>query len=270
MPSPPTEAPVTMATSPPRDVRTNGDIEIGIGNASPAKMRDLQRTLSGSHDDYPTINNVEKLAGPIPTAPVLQELIISEPQIPASSDDGAYDIGRLATKSDSDETDAPSSGPVSAVSPPAKMTELPSITIAPQSRLEEYQPEEKEEAEYITANPSPSPSNGGDNTAMEGGLKESILPSRESIQNGSASSDGTLTATTSLATVATSKSQEEVDSTSEAQRRAKEAISLARNKSQRVKKPPVGRPMTVAEMEASDDEYEPGWASVISTFSNRT
>lgn len=50
--------------------------------------------------------------------------------------------------------------------------------------------------------------------------------------------------------------------------KAKETISAARNRSQRLKRPPPGRMMTAAEMDASDDEYEPGWASVTTVFSS--
>jgi hypothetical protein len=258
---------VTITTSPPRDVQSSGDIEIGIGNASPAKMRELQRTLSGSHDTPST--NTEKVAGPIPTAPALQGLITSESnnvgQVAAASDDGAYDIGRLATKSDSDETDAPNSGPVSAISPPAQMVDLPAIVVAQQ----QIQPEERQEepAVFTTSSRGQDGESSQSMSLGNGGLQsrsQSIdtAPGRETsaegFPNGSASSDGTLTAANSLATVAASNSQEEVKSMSEAQRRAKEAISMARTRSQRMRKPPVGRPMTVAEMEASDDEYEPG------------
>ncbi|CAD6915761.1 unnamed protein product [Tilletia laevis] len=49
--------------------------------------------------------------------------------------------------------------------------------------------------------------------------------------------------------------------------RAREAIALARSKSQGgrlARPPPPGRTLTAAELDASDDDYEPGWASIIS------
>jgi hypothetical protein len=53
-----------------------------------------------------------------------------------------------------------------------------------------------------------------------------------------------------------------------AAQQAKQAIMAARSKSQSIRKPPPGRMMTAAEMDASDDEYEPGWASVTKVFSS--
>ncbi|KAK0550332.1 hypothetical protein OC846_003717 [Tilletia horrida] len=56
-------------------------------------------------------------------------------------------------------------------------------------------------------------------------------------------------------------------SASAAASRAREAIALARSKSQGgrlAKPPPPGRTLTAAELDASDDDYEPGWASIIS------
>ncbi|KAE8226154.1 hypothetical protein CF319_g1203 [Tilletia indica] len=56
-------------------------------------------------------------------------------------------------------------------------------------------------------------------------------------------------------------------SASAARARAREAIALARSKSQGgrlARPPPPGRTLTAAELDASDDDYEPGWASIIS------
>jgi hypothetical protein len=296
-------------------VRTSGDIEIGVAGASPAKMRHLQRTLSASHDEAvgsqpldgsdDELTSSEKIAGPIPTAPVLQELIASQnantvassqetnaAQTVASSDDGADAIGRLATKSDFDEEEAASSSPISSViSPPTKMVDLPAIVVARQSQQFEKEAEQVPAAIGIaTPFTSKTKEETSHSNTEENGAMEALSLSREALPNGSADSDGTLTAANSSTTMAPSKSDAEVTSISEAQRRAKEAITIARSKSQRVKPPPVGRPMTVAEMDASDDEYEPGesfssllqqdlgsypvslpgWASVISTTSNRT
>ncbi|PWN54023.1 hypothetical protein IE53DRAFT_60300 [Violaceomyces palustris] len=53
--------------------------------------------------------------------------------------------------------------------------------------------------------------------------------------------------------------------------KARQAVALARNKSQnssssqRLKRPPPGTMLSAADLDASDDEYEPGWASVISS-----
>ncbi|UZJ52874.1 hypothetical protein CBS101457_002194 [Exobasidium rhododendri] len=84
-----------------------------------------------------------------------------------------------------------------------------------------------------------------------------------STSSSSSSTNGTLKASNSAATVSILSKDESV--AKPASPTSKEACSIGRSKSQRVKKPPVGRPMTAAEMDASDDDYEPGWASVIST-----
>ncbi|KDN52904.1 hypothetical protein K437DRAFT_131551 [Tilletiaria anomala UBC 951] len=39
----------------------------------------------------------------------------------------------------------------------------------------------------------------------------------------------------------------------------------ARSKSQKLNRPPVGRMMSAAELDASDDDYEPGWASILTS-----
>ncbi|CEH18780.1 hypothetical protein CBOM_05490 [Ceraceosorus bombacis] len=54
----------------------------------------------------------------------------------------------------------------------------------------------------------------------------------------------------------------------ETAQRARDAINLGRSKSQKLRRPPPGVMLTAADLDASDDEYEPGWASVISSSRN--
>lgn len=67
---------------------------------------------------------------------------------------------------------------------------------------------------------------------------------------------------------ASPQQQQEQQSALASVTQAKEAITAARSKSQKIKRPPPGRMMTAAEMDASDDEYEPGWVSVTTVLSS--
>ena len=51
---------------------------------------------------------------------------------------------------------------------------------------------------------------------------------------------------------------------------ARQAVAMARTKSQsqRLRRPPPGTVLSAADLDASDDEYEPGWASVTSVMSS--
>lgn len=280
LPSPPSDAPVTSPVLPPRDVRSSGDIEISVGGASPAKMEHLKRTLSGSHEEAVLdLDPDGRVPGPIPSPPTpfIQEILSlrnsdATQNIAASSDDGASDIGRLAIKSDIDEEEANSSD---IASPAFRIMKLPSITVAATQSEPGSEPSDYGEADSSSITPS------FDEKLADGHITEETKIEREELNagtnniaslssldsggektrlNGSADSDGTVSASNSAGTV-TSAPPSTIGgliSISDAQRRAKEVISLARTKSQSVQRPPVGRPMTVAEMDASDDEYEPG------------
>lgn len=52
--------------------------------------------------------------------------------------------------------------------------------------------------------------------------------------------------------------------------KAKQAVAMGRTKSQsqRLRRPPPGTVLSAADLDASDDEYEPGWASVTSVMSS--
>lgn len=52
--------------------------------------------------------------------------------------------------------------------------------------------------------------------------------------------------------------------------KAREAVAMGRTKSQsqRLRRPPPGTVLSAADLDASDDEYEPGWASVTSVMSS--
>ncbi|KAJ9476628.1 hypothetical protein PHBOTO_000283 [Pseudozyma hubeiensis] len=51
---------------------------------------------------------------------------------------------------------------------------------------------------------------------------------------------------------------------------ARQAVAMGRTKSQsqRLRRPPPGTMLSAADLDASDDEYEPGWASVTSVMSS--
>ena len=51
---------------------------------------------------------------------------------------------------------------------------------------------------------------------------------------------------------------------------ARQAVAMGRTKSQsqRLRRPPPGTVLSAADLDASDDEYEPGWASVTSVMSS--
>ncbi|SPO42631.1 uncharacterized protein PSANT_00314 [Moesziomyces antarcticus] len=70
-------------------------------------------------------------------------------------------------------------------------------------------------------------------------------------------SNGTLTPSSSSNTVS-------------AVERARQAVAMGRTKSQsqRLRRPPPGTVLSAADLDASDDEYEPGWASVTSVMSS--
>lgn len=52
--------------------------------------------------------------------------------------------------------------------------------------------------------------------------------------------------------------------------KARQAVTMGRTKSQsqRLRRPPPGTVLSAADLDASDDEYEPGWASVTSVMSS--
>ena len=52
--------------------------------------------------------------------------------------------------------------------------------------------------------------------------------------------------------------------------KARQAVAMGRTKSQsqRLRRPPPGTVLSAADLDASDDEYEPGWASVTSVMSS--
>uniref|UniRef100_V5ETS9 Uncharacterized protein n=2 Tax=Kalmanozyma brasiliensis (strain GHG001) TaxID=1365824 RepID=V5ETS9_KALBG len=52
--------------------------------------------------------------------------------------------------------------------------------------------------------------------------------------------------------------------------KARQAVAMGRTKSQsqRLRRPPPGTMLSAADLDASDDEYEPGWASVTSVMSS--
>ena len=230
----------------------------------------------------------ERASGAIPTpppAPFLHELLSSRrsnvAQSITSSDGGASDIGRLAIKSDAyEDEEEDSSRPASVVSPSTRPSELPSSppsfapaaiassTAAFRGEEEPKQPLQPtrenvlrtsagEEAREAVSASQRSHHSKSDST--ESGVIDPEGPLDQKARNGSGStgSDGTLTASNSTATVAASAGEDSM-AASGAQKKAREAIMVARSKSQRVKRPPVGRPMTAAEMDASDDDYEPG------------
>lgn len=258
-----------------------------MAGASPTKMAQLRRSLSESREEEPIATSPERVPGSIPTAPApfLTELLSSRgrsdgPTSITSSDGGASDIGRLAIKSDTyeeEEEEDGSSQPASIASPMAKERELPSSPIgvpAFPSPLSARQNEEQarpimqpinenllrtsagEEAKEVSFNQRGMHAK---HDSTESGVIDPDGPLDERYRNGSGStsSEGTLTASNSTATVSVSPS-DEMKSSMESQKKAKEALMMARSKSQRVKRPPVGRPMTAAEMDASDDDYEPG------------
>ncbi|CDS02017.1 hypothetical protein [Sporisorium scitamineum] len=57
---------------------------------------------------------------------------------------------------------------------------------------------------------------------------------------------------------------------STATEKARQAVAVGRTKSQsqRLRRPPPGTMLSAADLDASDDEYEPGWASVTSVMSS--
>ncbi|UTT96535.1 hypothetical protein NDA17_002556 [Ustilago hordei] len=65
-------------------------------------------------------------------------------------------------------------------------------------------------------------------------------------------------------------SPQNINPSASAAEQAKQAVSMGRTKSQsqRLRRPPPGTVLSAADLDASDDEYEPGWASVTSVMSS--
>lgn len=65
-------------------------------------------------------------------------------------------------------------------------------------------------------------------------------------------------------------SPQNTSSSATAADKAKQAVAMGRtkNQSQRLRRPPPGTVLSAADLDASDDEYEPGWASVTSVMSS--
>lgn len=65
-------------------------------------------------------------------------------------------------------------------------------------------------------------------------------------------------------------SPQDASPSASAAEKARQAVAMGRTKSQsqRLRRPPPGTVLSAADLDASDDEYEPGWASVTSVMSS--
>lgn len=257
LPSPPSDTPVSPAKSAGRQSMSS-DVEIGVSGASPAKMAALRRSLSGTGPEEQGGEGsgvAEEIEGRVPTPMGVDEVAA------ARADDPAEGIGRLALDPGSvpgdDESDDGHRGPLSTVQPSLTATDLPSraqVERTSSGRVDAQDPQAHE--------------------VMGPGL---LVP-----QDAVASADAKMHAAAAASEKEKDHEQEQESegntttaangenghlsspSSKGAAAKAREAIATGRSKS--IRRPPPGRMMSAAEMDASDDEYEPGEYAPLRPF----
>ncbi|PWN91824.1 hypothetical protein FA10DRAFT_265663 [Acaromyces ingoldii] len=257
LPSPPSDTPVSPAKSAGRQ-SLSSDVEIGVSGASPAKMAALRRSLSGTGPEEQGGEGsgvAEEVEGRVPTPMGVDEVAA------ARADDPAEGIGRLALDPGSgpgdDESDDGHRGPLSTVQPSLTATDLPSraqVERTSSGRVDAQDPQAHEVMGPGLLVPQDAVASADAKTHAAAAASEKKKDHEQEQEPESKGND----------TTAANGENGHLSSPSSkgAAAKAREAIATGRSKS--IRRPPPGRMMSAAEMDASDDEYEPGWASVIS------
>lgn len=304
----PTMPPAPSATpklrSPSGEASTN-DVEIGVANVSPEKLELLRRSTGdsyadsfltsplsdASHDsrvtkegeDGSSVNGRSALMYDIQSRRREKAASLAARSV-HSPDEASSDIGRLVI--DSNGTDDGSASESSAI----KTQDLPARAhvqrtdsdrvdpadprahkvmgaglLVPQDEIEtavEHDGQQRKTS-IPTITTSTSQSTNGNRLSRDD-LYETIRPPSNSNESYSVK----ILDPTGMQKSNSEGLNEQQSINVASATQAKDAITAARSKSQRIKRPPPGRMMTAAEMDASDDEYEPGWVSVTTVMSS--
>lgn len=264
----------------PRRDSTTDDVEIGVAGASPEKIAQLRRTLSGSYDS----KDSNDLVTDPPPAPFLADIRArGEQQLDAkkpnedcpSTDCGASDLGRLALHSTGTDDGTESGSGFNQLSPTDVGSQLQGKIESAHSATNKDLHEQHDSTRSFASQED-----------VKGFLEEATSPLDTPKQDLDVEKPGPLDTNTATnhpldslqepvqgnpiirTTPPPDTSTVDEYSTSEAAMQAKQAISVARTRSQRIKRPPPGGMMSVAEMDADDDDFEPGWASVTTVYSS--
>lgn len=250
LPSPPSDTPVSPAKSAGRQ-SLSSDVEIGVSGASPAKMAALRRSLSGRGPEEQGGEGggvSEEIEGRVPTPMGVDEVAA------ARADDPAEGIGRLALDPGSgpgdDESDDGHRGPLSTVQPSLTATDLPSraqVERTSSGRVDAQDPHAHEVMGPGLLVPQDAVASADAKMTHAAAAASEKEKDHEQKQE---SEGNTKTATNGENGHLSSPSSKD------AAAKAREAIATGRSKS--IRRPPPGRMMSAAEMDASDDEYEPG------------
>lgn len=260
------------------DTSVSSDVEIEVGNVSAEQMAKMRAKLSQSPD---TSVDAEEISSPLSRpGPALSERT-------DASGDGAERIGRLAIDDFDDDDDdtasahnVPSSSTATDYGPgssdPAAyssdpVTEAASVLTgrsgAAAGRPSLHRSIDSNESGVL--DPARDGAN-SDGTLTASGSAATLTASTSNSALGSTSysSNGSIKVTVNQRAVsrgssspprnggATSQASPLSPSSAVAAQRARDAISLGRNKSQKLRRPPPGMTLSAAEMDQSDDEYE--------------
>lgn len=289
MPSPPSNAPVSPTKSIGRS-SLSSDVEIGVSGASPAKMAALRRSLSGAgpeemSDEVNTISggvrsgdgsgaHAKRVDGRVPTPVHIDEVTA------ARTDDAVEGIGRLAVSSGSVTSDEE----IDIGHQSASSVRIPSKVVAAQSTSngqakillgdgineqdsaikEPQNHDQTAESRNAIANAQPTAklSSTGEKQALPSEQNQTQQIQEEKIGKdiGSAANGAThgLPSSASQGQFSSSSSGFLTPSSSSGDSAAKAREAIASGRSKSLRRLPPGRMMSAAEMDASDDEYEPG------------
>ncbi|PWN38060.1 uncharacterized protein FA14DRAFT_153399 [Meira miltonrushii] len=301
---PPAPSSTPKARSPSGEASTN-DVEIGVANVSPEKLELLRRTASESYadsfltsplsdashesrvtkdgEDASSVNGRSSLMYDIQSRRREKAATLAA-RSAYSPDEASSDIGRLVIESNGTDDGSATD------SPAMKTQDLPARAQVQRTESDRVDPSDPDahkvmgagllvpQDEVATAN-----ENGGQQrkatiptittstSQTSNGIRSNNDDLYESIRPTSSSNESYSVQILDPTGMKKSNSEglnEKQNASFESATQAKQAITAARSKSQNIKRPPPGRMMTAAEMDASDDEYEPGWVSVTTVMSS--
>lgn len=264
LPSPPTHKPDASPRMGSSSLSNAADtsIEIGVGGASAEQMEKM-RAMAAQREEQ------------------------ENPEAAAPSSELDHDVGEMSSSSiivsapEGEEAPSSSQAPAatngaSQPSTPQKQQQLPSqprVAVTPSisdistssSSASSMLPQTPAaavpmgDAGHIKGGAMPSPTAARANLPLGPSTVTNVTPKQPASANVSSQEEASNAASTPLpAATPTAAAPSSLSPTA--------TRSVTRNKSvNRHRPPPPGQPISLADLDASDDEYEPGWASVIST-----
>lgn len=302
---PPAPSSTPKARSPSGEASTN-DVEIGVANVSPEKLELLRRSAGESYadsfltspmsdsshesrltkegEDSSSVNGRSALMYDIQSRR-REKLATLAARSTHSPDEASSDIGRLVIESNGTDDGSASD------SPALRTQDLPARANVQRTESDRVDPSDPDAHKVMGAGllvpqdevaTAANENNGQESKASiptittstsqnlngirmnQDDLYENIRPTSSSNESYSVQ----ILDPTGMKKSNSEGLNEKQSSSFASAAQAKQAITAARSKSQKIKRPPPGRMMTAAEMDASDDEYEPGWVSVTTVMSS--